>query len=57
MPALTMQVDPFLTNRSGNEDLGPVRCVESEEITVAVLRLALYKLDDVAVFSPVVVAR
>ena len=57
MPALAVQVDPFLSNRSGNEDLRAVRRVESEEIAVAVLRVALYKLDDVAVFSPGVVAR
>ncbi len=57
MPALPVQVDPFLSDRSGNEDLWSVRRVESEEIPVAVLGVTLYKLDDVAVFSPGVIAR
>src|SRR5580698_6709412 len=31
MPTLTMKVDPFLSDRSGDEDFWPVRRVESEE--------------------------
>ena len=57
MPTFAVQVDPFLSNRSGNEDFWSVRRVESEKISVAGLSVTLYKLYDVPVFRSSVVAQ
>jgi hypothetical protein len=47
--AFAVQVNALLTDRSGNEDLWPVRRVEPEEIPIAILCVAFYKLNYVAI--------
>src|SRR5439155_18173128 len=52
VPTLAVKVDPFLSDRSRDEDFWAVRRIESEEIAASILSITFYKLDGVAVLSP-----